>query len=229
MPYDLQKFSFGSRGEAQTVAVKQLLSLPATTLNPVLNRVLSSGQTALRAHAKVQSATTNVATPLYPSTAFGYNLRAAVQLMRSDTDIRIISLSQGDFDFHTNMLARQQAQLTTVDSGITAFFDDLDQNGLSGRVLVMLISDFGRRVLPNSQGGTDHGAAQAVILIGPGVRPGVVGVAPPLTDATMINSGNLPMQFDFRSLYTTVLGGWLGTDPKLALAGLSYPTLPLLL
>lgn len=227
--YDLQKFTLGARGEAQTVAVKQLMSLPADTNSPILNRVLSAGQTALRANVKVAIAASNTTGVAYPPNGFASNLKAAVQLMRSYTGIRIISLSQGDFDFHTNMLARQQSQLATVDSALKAFFDDLDLNGMTNRVLVVLMSDFGRRVFPNAQGGTDHGAAQSVFLIGPGVRPGVLGVAPPLTADTLIDNGNLPMQYDFRSLYATILAGWLGNDPGPALAGLSYPTLPLLL
>lgn len=226
--YDAKMFSLGSRNEAQSVAIKQLMSLPPTTTNPIENRLRSNYQTALLAYAKVQTVDNNVASPNYPANnVFAHNLRMAVQLMRTDPDVRIISLSQGDYDFHTKLLTRQQAQLTTLDSAIKAFTDDLDNVGLSGRILIMLISDFGRNVLPNAGLGCDHGAAQAVMLIGPGVKPGIVGAAPPLTN--LLTNAQLPMQYDFRSLYTTVLGGWLGTDPKLALGGFTYPALPLLL
>ena len=229
LPYEPQQFVVGGRNNAGSVALQQLMRLPATTPNAIQNRVLQGTDTALRAYAAVQATAANPRSNAYPAEAFAYNLRMAVQLMRSDSDVRIIALNQDGYDTHVNQLPAHHNQLRVLDAALKAFTDDLDLNGLSSRVLIMIYSDFGRRVIPNAQSGTDHGAAQAMILISPGVRPGIVGAAPLLTDASMISNGNLPMQNDFRSVYTTVLGGWLGISARDALGGLTWPTLPLLL
>ena len=170
-----------------------------------------------------------MASTAYPAEAFAQDLKMAVQLMRSDSDIRVICLNQGGYDHHVNLIANHATQLNKLDAGLKAFTDDLDRTGLSSRVLILLYSEFGRRVIPNAQNGVDHGAAQAMILIGPGVKAGIVGVAPPLTEATMISKGNLPMQFDFRRVYSTMVSGWLGIDPRYAMGGFTYSPLPLLL
>lgn len=230
VPYEASRFVLGARNTAQANALKQLMALPANTFNPLLDRVLQGSQTALKAYDNVQASTAFPSTQAYPyGGTLPLNLRMAVQLMRSDPDIRVITLNTGDFDHHVTLNTKHAPQLTTLDSALKAFTDDLDLYGLSGRVLIMITSDFGRRVIPNSQNGTDHGAAQAMIFIGAGVRPGIVGVAPQLTQSTMINNGNLPMQFDFRQVYSTVLAGWLEVDPATGLTGGPYTSLPILL
>ena len=228
VPYDLKQFYLGTSDAQQVAALKQLMSLPATTTSTLRNRVLLNSQTALRAYEKVKVAAGNTSSVAYPYGGISYHLRAAAQLMRSDPDIRVITVYQSGFDHHANLLPNHRAQLVLLDAALKAFTDDLDSTGMSGRVLILLTSDFGRRVFPNGQAGADHGAAQAMMLIGPGVRPGVVGTAPLLTDASMINNGNLPMQFDFRQVYSTVLSGWLGVNAKNVLGGVDYPVLPLL-
>ena len=78
----------------------------------------------------------------------------------------------------------------------------------------MIYSEFGRRVVPNASGGTDHGTAAPVILAGPGVRGGMYGEQPSLTRlGTGADDGDLIATTDFRDVYATVLGDVLGTDP----------------
>ncbi len=227
--YNSSWFSFGAEGAGQTTALRQLMSLPATATNPLCNRIYQGSQTALRAYDKVHAGDSYVPSTAYPTTTLGLNLKMVAQLISGDPNIRVVALNHGDFDTHTNQLAKHATQLSIVDASIKAFTDDLDLKGLSNQVLILLTSDFGRRVLPNWQAGTDHGAAQTMMLIGPAVKAGILGVAPPLTAATLINNGNLPMQVDFRTLYTTLLSGWLGINPAAALGGFTYPTLPVLL
>ncbi|MDE3056976.1 MAG: T9SS type A sorting domain-containing protein [Bacteroidota bacterium] len=71
----------------------------------------------------------------------------------------------------------------------------------------MAFSEFGRRVYSNSSLGTDHGTAAPMFLFRNGVKPGIIGTNPSLTDLT---DGNLKMQFDFRSVYASVLHQWFG-------------------
>ena len=97
--------------------------------------------------------------------------------------------------------------LQGVSSAIRAFQDDLQLLGLEDRVLGMTFSEFGRRVMSNASGGTDHGAAAPMFLFGSQVMPGLLGNNPVISPNTNFTT-NLPMQYDFRSVYASVLRDW---------------------
>ena len=88
----------------------------------------------------------------------------------------------------------------------------------------MTFSEFGRRVGVNASGGTDHGAAAPMFLMGPKITPGLLGKHPSLTD---LDSGDLKYNTDFRSVYATILQNWLDTPSK-PILGNQFPTLPIL-
>jgi hypothetical protein len=106
---------------------------------------------------------------------------------------------------HANMLSK-------LSVAIAAFQDDLTLLGKSNLVTGMTFSEFGRRVINNTSNGTDHGSSMPVILFGDGVEPGVLGESPvlPTNPGGITSSTQVPMQYDFRQLYTTVLNKWLG-------------------
>ena len=83
-------------------------------------------------------------------------------------------------------------------------------------------SEFGRRVVENASGGTDHGAAAPLFVLGGGVKPGLYGTYPSLTD---LCDGDLKFNTDFRSVYATALEKWLGA-PSEQVLGRKYPLLP---
>jgi len=78
----------------------------------------------------------------------------------------------------------------------------------------MCFSEFGRRVAENSSAGTDHGTAGLVMLAGPGIRAGVHGIVPSLTDLV---DGDPKIATDFRRVYAAVLEDWLGLPSRAAL------------
>jgi uncharacterized protein (DUF1501 family) len=96
------------------------------------------------------------------------------------------------------------------------------QNG--DRVLMMTFSEFGRRVEQNASGGTDHGAAAPMFVMGPKLKTGIVGKHPSLTD---LDSGDLKFNMDFRNVYATVMEKWLEAPSKPVLGG-QFQTLPIL-
>lgn len=104
---------------------------------------------------------------------------------------------------------------------------DLEKNGTANRVVILIWSEFARRVQPNANLGTDHGAAQSMILLGSGVKGGVFGAPPSLQPADLVDDGNLKMAVDFRSIYATLLNGWVGVDATSILGG-AWPRLPIL-
>ena len=92
------------------------------------------------------------------------------------------------------------------------------------RVMMMTFSEFGRRVEQNASGGTDHGAAAPMFLMGPKLKQGVVGKHPSLTD---LDSGDLKYSIDFRTVYATVMQNWLDAPSK-PILGAQFQTIPIL-
>jgi len=149
-----------------------------------------------------------------PSGRLGQALKIAAQLICGGLKTRIYWVSIGGFDTHANQVVDADRTTGThatllrgVSDSIHAFQDDLRLMGLQDRVLGMTFSEFGRRIISNASGGTDHGASQPMFLFGTKVVPGMLGTNPIIpTNATA--QTNLPMQYDFRSVYASVLKDW---------------------
>ncbi len=124
---------------------------------------------------------------------------------------RIFYVSLDGFDTHADQAPAHQQLLTQLATGIGEFFRELKDTGNDSRVRVLTFSEFGRRVTENGSRGTDHGAASCVLLAGGGVKGGVVGKHPSLSD---LDSDDLKYHTDFRSLYATLLDDWLNCDSK---------------
>ena len=156
----------------------------------------------------------------YPESALGERLRLTSRLIKAGLATRVYYLEQGDYDTHGHQLVRHAPLLEDLSSSVKAFLDDVAASKLADRAMVMVFSEFGRRVAENGSMGTDHGTAGPVFLAGPGIRPGLVGDYPSLTD---LQDGDLKMAIDFRRVYAAVLEGWLGLRSKEALGGSFEP------
>src|SRR5690606_23666667 len=108
-------------------------------------------------------------------------------------------------------------------NGVDAFQRDLERQGNADRVLTLTFSEFGRRVEENASGGTDHGTAAPMFLIGKGINPGMAGRPPSLTD---LDNGDLKYTTDFRSVYGSLLDQWLGANSA-AVLGRQFPAIEL--
>ncbi|GIK15684.1 MAG: hypothetical protein BroJett003_06480 [Planctomycetota bacterium] len=155
----------------------------------------------------------------YPGYGLGEHLRLIANLISANLGARIYYTSLSGFDTHAKQRNHHPQLLAQIGQSLKAFFDDLAARKLADRVLVLTFSEFGRRVHENYSEGTDHGAAAPMMLVGPGVAPGVHGAAPNLTD---LDDGDVRMQLDFRAVYASVLQNWLQVDPP-AVLGRSYP------
>jgi uncharacterized protein (DUF1501 family) len=158
----------------------------------------------------------------YPATPIGRSLSLAAQIIGSRTGTRVIYVQHGSFDTHVSQKATQDRLLAEFSDAVKAFYDDLAAHGNDKRVLTMTFSEFGRRIEENGSRGTDHGEASPLFLIGGGVRGGVYGAYPDLSNTSM---GNVAFQTDFRSVYATVLERWLGRPSKTVLRG-SFSQIP---
>ena len=136
---------------------------------------------------------------------------------------RVFYVSQGGYDTHTNQVPAQERLLKDLGDSTKAFIDDLKDQGNLARVLVMTFSEFGRRVAENANGGTDHGAAAPMFLIGNRIKAGLLGSYPSLAPQDLFQ-GDLKYTVDFRSVYATILENWLAT-PSASVLGAAFPKL----
>ena len=134
---------------------------------------------------------------------------------------RIYYVSQGGYDTHSGQLGAHDRNLGDLDASISAFVADLKAQGNFDRVMLMTFSEFGRRVVENASGGTDHGAAAPMFVLGGGVKPDLYGQQPSLT---RLNQGDLIYNVDFRSVYATVLENWLKAPSEMVLKR-KFPTM----
>ena len=136
---------------------------------------------------------------------------------------RVYYASQGGFDTHAGQLNAHDRLMTELNDALVAFVADLKQQGNFERVLLLTFSEFGRRVQENASGGTDHGAAAPMFVLGGQIKPGLFGKYPSLTD---LDSGDLKFHTDFRSVYGSVLEHWLAA-PSAIVLGREFPRLPI--
>lgn len=160
----------------------------------------------------------------YPATPFGDQMRTAAAIINGSLGTRVLSLELGGFDTHNAQRARHDTLMRTLDGALGAFLQDLRSSPAGRETVVLVFSEFGRRVAENGSKGTDHGTAGPAFVAGPNVRGGLLGEAPSLTD---LDEGDLIHTTEFRSLYATLIEGCFGVDPAVVL-GESFGTLPLL-
>jgi uncharacterized protein (DUF1501 family) len=154
---------------------------------------------------------------LYP--AAGVNplsdqLKIVAQMVAGGLQTRVYICTLGGFDTHANQVEEadhttgQHAELMAqLSVAIEAFQDDLRRLGVQDRVVGMTFSEFGRRILSNSSRGTDHGEGGPLIVFGTNVNPIIHGKNPTIP-AEPTWQENVPMQFDFRAVYASILKDW---------------------
>ncbi len=151
----------------------------------------------------------NVVYPINDSFSYGLKLIAKLASATPTLGTRVFYISLGGFDTHANQDTDQTALHQRLGNGLKAFYDDLVAHNIAEKTIVMIWSEFGRRVADNASDGTDHGTANDIYVIGNKAKGGVYGADPSLTDLT---GGNLKMKIDFRDVYTTIIESWLGNS-----------------
>ncbi|GAA4320345.1 DUF1501 domain-containing protein [Flaviaesturariibacter amylovorans] len=148
----------------------------------------------------------------YPNSNLGKDLRTIASLIYSEINTKVYYVSLGSFDTHVNQEGQQGRLFQEMNDAVGAFVKDLKANNRFQDVLLVTFSEFGRRVAQNASGGTDHGTANNMFLLGGGLkRQGLLNALPDLSD---LDEGDLKHRVDFKSVYATILHKWLGADDK---------------
>ncbi len=158
---------------------------------------------------KLRLAATNIQLPEFGGGEFGRQLREVARLILIGDTAPVIKVSLGSFDTHQAQNVAQALLLEQFAQGMASFYQLLSKTGHWDDLLVMTYSEFGRRVAENGSGGTDHGTAASHFVFGGGVKGGVYGQQPSLTD---LDAGDLKFTTDFRRYYHTVQSAFLGDN-----------------
>ena len=136
-------------------------------------------------------------------------------LIEADVPARLYYTSFRDnaFDTHVHQPNLHKRLLTYASDAIRGFMNDLDRMGKSQDVVLLVMTEFGRRVPENTSLGTDHGSAGPMFIIGPSVKGGHYGKIPDLVNG-LDDGDNLKYTTDFRSVYATLIDKWLQVDSK---------------
>jgi uncharacterized protein (DUF1501 family) len=147
----------------------------------------------------------------YPSTSIGRKLKGIAQVHFADLGTRVFYCDHGSFDTHAGQNPIHASLWSDLTKGLEVFMADLKAHGKSDNVIVLIFSEFGRRVRDNGSG-TDHGAAGVTFVLGDKVKGGHYGDMPSL-DAPKLVQGDLNPNMDFRGIYSTILDKWMHLDP----------------
>lgn len=172
--------------------------------------------------------------PSYPDTGLAAQLKIVARLIAGGLKTRIYHVNMGGFDTHdfqvdgdVHWVGHHANLLRELSDAVKIFTEDLAQHGVADRVMGMTYSEFGRRIISNGSLGTDHGAAAPLFVFGSSVQGGVIGDNPFIPASASVQD-NIPMQHDFRSVYTTFLKNWFcvpeGDLPEIMLE--NFPALP---
>ncbi len=192
-----------ARVNDDTASIKPYTDLCEATQIDALN----SADLVAQATAAYQSTVT------YPTNSgFANGLKLIAKLASSTSPLlgtRVFYITLGGFDTHADQINDQPTLHRALAEGLKAFYDDLAAHNLADKALIMIWSEFGRRVADNASSGTDHGQANNIYCIGNRVIGGVYGADPKLND---LQNGNLKNNFDFRNVYSTIIQNWFGNS-----------------
>jgi uncharacterized protein (DUF1501 family) len=146
----------------------------------------------------------------YPDTALAKNLKSIAQVMCADLGTRVYYTSLGGWDTHSGELLTHAKLWQEVSSGVGALMADLKEHQREDDAVVLIFSEFGRRIRDNGSG-CDHGSGGGAFLVGHAVQGGMYGEFPSLKLEDQLE-GDLHFNNDFRCTYTTLLEQWMGLE-----------------
>jgi uncharacterized protein (DUF1501 family) len=193
---------------------------PNTPAGDALKYVRLVAQQANQYSARIIAAANAVPTQgTYPANnSLADQLKIVARLVKGGLKTRVYMVSFGGFDTHSLQVntgdtstGAHATLMQRVSDAIKAFQDDIKGLGVEDRVMGMTFSEFGRRIKSNASVGTDHGAAAPLFVFGKKVNPGITGVNPTIPVTATVND-NVPMQYDFRSVYASLLKNWFCVD-----------------
>jgi uncharacterized protein (DUF1501 family) len=213
----------GIEGEDQRSEALELFSkmyAPLVGRSLVKEYISQTGSDALGGADILSTAPQKYAsTVTYGSDTVSQYMRNIAQVHLADLGTRVLytTAPYNSFDTHASELGTHTRLWREVSGAVTKFYQDLKEHEATDNVVLLLFTEFGRRVHDNGSG-TDHGSGGIAFVIGDAVKGGLYGEYPSLA-ADQLLEGDLHYNNDFRGTYATLLERWLGLDAKPIVGG----------
>lgn len=200
---NLQDFSVGGRGPKTTAVSDAFQAMYDESTDAVLH---GTGQETFEAVKMLKAADPGGYKPangvVYPTTPFGNSLKQVAQLLKANLGVEAAFSDIGGWDTHQNQGAENGQlanRLKEFSEGIAAFWRDMGDQ--AENVTMVTMSEFGRTARQNGTGGTDHGHANVMFVLGGAVKGGkVYGQWPGLKDEQLNEGRDLKVTTDFRNV-----------------------------
>ena len=186
---------------------------PAIGTGPVMEYLSRTGQDVLTGADMLKVAPERYESTIeYADNAIAKSLRDVARVHTADLGTRIFYTSHGGYDTHANQVPTHPKLVGDLSGAISDFFADLEEHDADDNVVMLVFTEFGRRVYDNGSG-TDHGSGGGAFIIGRPVEGGMYAEYPSLNPSDWVNSGeDLPHTIDYRGIYGTILEQWLGVE-----------------
>ncbi len=185
---------------------------PAIGTGPTMEYLGQTGLDALKGADIIKVAPERYSSTIeYPNNAIGKALKDVAQVHLAELGTQVFYTSHGPFDTHFNQGGSHAKLWMEISEAVDSFFADLREHDAGDNVVMMVFSEFGRRVRDNGTG-TDHGAAGVAFVMGERVKGGMYGTYPSLKPEDL-TQGDLAPNYDFRGFYSSLVDKWLGLDP----------------
>ena len=202
----------GEQERAQILERFARMYAPAIGTGPVMDYLGQTGRDALIGADILKEAPERyTSTVEYAESPVAKYLRDIARVYLTDLGTQIFYTAHGSFDTHFNQTPMHTKLWIDTDRAIGDFFEDLKEHDAGDNLIMMLFTEFGRRVKDNGTG-TDHGTGGVAFVIGNQVNGGMYSNYPSLKPEDL-SQGDLAPNYDFRGFYSTVVDKWLGLDP----------------
>ena len=210
----------GADDRSEALDIFARMYAPMIGSGPVSDYLSQTGLDALKGADILSTAPQTYSSSVeYGGSLFAQWLKSIAQVHLAGFGTRVLytGVNPGTFDTHANQNVNLPKLWGDVTSAIGDFYDDLKEHDANEEVVILLFTEFGRRVQENGSG-TDHGSGGVAFVIGDAVKGGLYGEYPSL-EPEKVDQGDLQWNNDFRSTYATLLEQWMGLDANPILGG----------
>ena len=148
----------------------------------------------------------------YADNSIAKALRDVVRVHTAGLGTRVFYTQHGGYDHHAQEMPAHDRLMGELSQAIKDFMADLEEHNASEEIVVLVFSEFGRRMKDNGSG-TDHGSGGGAFIIGDRVNGGLYSEYPSIDPSEWLNGEDLKHTFDYRGVYGTLLEQHLGLDP----------------
>ena len=185
---------------------------PAVGTGPVMDYLSRTGQDVLTGADIIKAAPEQYeSTVEYADNPIAKSLRDVARVHTADLGTRVFYTQHGGYDTHANEVPTHPKLIGDLSGAIHDFFDDLEEHDADDNVVMLVFTEFGRRIYDNGSG-TDHGSGGGAFIIGKPVEGGLYSEYPSLEQSRWVNGEDLEHTIDYRGIYGTILEQWLGVE-----------------